>query len=298
MVCSSQNTALPLVTHCWQGNVLYRKGKRRMNPSNLQLVVVGRQRSPAYHTIRYASGGWQGAYGNINDQESNGAGLAFSDVAVAGINGDLHVVALASTLYHTIRASSGGRQGTYGSVNDQESNRAGMNFRVVDAAGTDSGILHVVAAGVNQPVIDRNQLWHTMRNANGTWQESFINIHDQVSNAPVRFIDVACTVSGEDLHVVGLAIGEGGALGLYYIIRSADGTWQDSFTMLEDPAGTNPSGQGRISCAAIDGDVHIIVAHADFWHTTHFANDSWQDGFDKVNDAIHLYQLDVQDVGL
>jgi len=279
-----------------------------MNPSNLQLVVVGSSPpTPAYHTIRYAGGGWQGAYGNINDQESNGADLTFSDVAAAGINGDLHVVALTLpiTLYHTIRASGGGWQGAYGNINDQESNRTNMSFRrAVSAAGTESGILHVVAVGINQtPPIDitgPNQLWHTMRDANGSWQTSFVNINEQVSNgSQLTFSDVACTTIGEELHVVSLASVAGGAIGLYYIIRSADGTWQDSFTMLQAPWGPDrsPTAQYRISCAAIDGDVHIIVVADDFWHTIRLANGSWQDGFDKVNDAINKYQLWILDVG-
>jgi hypothetical protein len=48
------------------------------------------------------------------------------------------------------------------------------------------------------------QLWHTIRNADGTWQSFFGLIEAQESNNPGAFSAVGCAGVGNQLQVVGI----------------------------------------------------------------------------------------------
>ncbi len=79
-----------------------------------------------WHTIRFANGTWQSAFGDVNAQEANDPG-PFAAVSCAGVGDDLHVIGLAGNgrLWHTIRFVDGTWQPVFGDVNAQEANNPG-----------------------------------------------------------------------------------------------------------------------------------------------------------------------------
>jgi hypothetical protein len=105
---------------------------------NVQIVALDTA-GVLWHTIRRPNGTWEGAFGNVNQQESNGGSLRFTDVSCASdSNGNVQVVAsdMAGVLWHTIRHanSNGTWEGAFGNVNQQESNGGGLRFTHVSIA--------------------------------------------------------------------------------------------------------------------------------------------------------------------
>jgi hypothetical protein len=88
-----------------------------------------------WHTIRRASGAWQPSFGDVKGQEANDPGY-FSAVSCGSVNGELHVVSLASDgrLWHTIRHPDASWQKVFGDVKGQESNDPGY-LSAVGCAG-------------------------------------------------------------------------------------------------------------------------------------------------------------------
>jgi hypothetical protein len=129
-----------------------------------------------WHTIRFSNGTWVSGFGNVNNQESNGSSLRFSNVGCAAIGDNLHVTAVDQngTIWHTIRFSNGSWQSFFGSVNAQESNGSNLRFSDVDCANVGDN-LHVTA--IDQTGIS----WHTIR-FSSSWQSSFGNVNAQESN--------------------------------------------------------------------------------------------------------------------
>ena len=124
-----------------------------------------------WHTIRNSDGSWQPTFGSVQDREQNIPG-AFSAVACAGasgqsaFDGQLHLVGVSGgRLWHTIRGG-GNWLPTFGLVESQEQNNPGA-FTAISCAAVGgqsalvNGQLHLVG-------IAGGQLWHTIRNVNGS----------------------------------------------------------------------------------------------------------------------------------
>jgi hypothetical protein len=106
------------------------------NTGSLQLVAADTT-GVLWHTIRHADGSWVGAFGNVNQQESNGASLRFGAVSCAtDTTGSLQLVARDTTgvLQHTIRRVNGSWVPAFGNVNQVESNGASLQFQTVSCA--------------------------------------------------------------------------------------------------------------------------------------------------------------------
>ncbi len=142
---------------------------------NLHVTAVD-QNGIIWHTIRFSNGTWQSSFGNVNNQESNGGTLRFSNVGCAAIGGNLHVTAVGQNgiIWHTIRFSNGTWQAFFGNVNSQESNGSSLRFIDVDCANVGDN-LYVTAVGQN------GIIWHTIRFSN-SWQAFFGNVNSQESN--------------------------------------------------------------------------------------------------------------------
>ncbi|GCE06746.1 hypothetical protein [Dictyobacter aurantiacus] len=245
---------------------------------SLHVTAVTRD-GTIWHTIRLANGSWQPFFGNVNNQESNGKMLRFSDVSCAGTTSSkLHVAALTSmgTIWHTIRMANGSWQPTFGNVNNQESNGRLLHFTDVDCATVGEN-LHVCA-------INRNgTIWHTIRFANGSWQSSFGNVNNQESNGRLlRFTSVGCAAIDRNLHVT--ATDEKGVL--WHTIRFANGSWQSSFGNVNNQQSNGGSLRfSDVDCANVAGDLQVgaVGLNKALWHTIRFANGSWQGATGNVN---------------
>ena len=145
-------------------------------------VTAVDQNGIIWHTIRFSNGTWVSGFGNVNNQESNGGILRFSNVGCAAIGGDLHVTAVDQNgiIWHTIRFSNGTWQAFFGNVNSHESNGSSLRFSDVDCANVNDN-LHVTAVATD------GISWHTIRFAN-SWQAFFGNVNAQESNgSSLRF---------------------------------------------------------------------------------------------------------------
>ena len=240
--------------------------------NELQMVGVG-PGGQLWHTIRHANGSWQGSFGLIEGQESNNPGV-FTAVACAEVSGDLHVVSVGpgGQLWHTIRHPNGTWQGAFGLIESQESNNPGV-FTAVGCAGVN-GELQVVGVGPG------GQLWHTIRHANGSWQNVFGLIESQEANNPGAFTAVASASVNNELQVIG--VGPGGQL--WHTIRHANGSWQGSFGLIEGQESNNPGAFTAIGCAGANNEMQMIGVGpgGKLWHTIRHANGSWQGSFGLV----------------
>jgi hypothetical protein len=97
--------------------------------------------------------------------------------------------------WHTIRNVDGRWQPTFGVVQGQEHNNPGA-FSAVSCAGVGSALQVVGIVG--------GQLWHTIRNPDGSWQSTFGLIEGQEHNNPGAFSAVSCGGTVADLQVVGV----------------------------------------------------------------------------------------------
>ncbi len=171
-----------------------------------------------WHTIRSADGKWQN-WGNV--KLAAGAGVdpgKFTNVGCAGINGDLHIAAVTieGGLWHTIRFADGTWQ-KFGDVRGATGSTA--SFQAVSVAGLElNKSLHVCG------VTTDGGLWHTIRSADGKWQ-NWGNVKLAAGDRG-KFTDVGCAGTAfSALHLVAVTT-KGGEGGLWHTIRFANGTWQ------------------------------------------------------------------------
>jgi hypothetical protein len=104
-------------------------------------------------------------------------------------------VAAPGWAWHTIRNPLGTWQPTFGLIEGQEHNNPGA-FSAVSCAGVGNQLQVVGIVG--------GQLWHTIRNPDGTWQPTFGLIEGQEHNNPGAFSAVSCAGVGNQLQVGGV----------------------------------------------------------------------------------------------
>ena len=108
--------------------------------------------------------------------------------------------------------------------------------------------LHVAAVG------NDGDLYHTIRDADGSWQNTFGVVKAEVAGGPARYGRVGCASTGESLQLVGV----GSDAELCHTIRNPDGTWQNEFGLVEGQVGGGPSGFATIGCGTPGGALHVI----------------------------------------
>jgi hypothetical protein len=116
------------------------------------------------------------------------------------VSGELHVVRTVNgQLWHTIRHIDGSWQ-AFGLIETQEQNDPGAFTDVSCAATTSSvGPAQLQVAGTIA-----GQAWHTIRNADGSWQNSFGNVDGAAGN-PGLAQAVACGGASDELHLIEFA---------------------------------------------------------------------------------------------
>lgn len=240
----------------------------------LQVVGVGSD-GKLWHTIRNANGSWQASFGLIESQSSGGP-PSFSRVGCGGANSSLHVVGVGSDgkLWHTIRNPNGSWQASFGLIENQSSGGP-ASFRDVAAGSADGQAVQVVGVGSD------GKLWHTIRNANGSWQASFGLIESQSAGGPPSFSRVACGGANGSLHVVG--VGSDGKL--WHTIRNSNGSWQASFGLIESQSSGGPPSFTDVAARSADGQALQVVgvgSDGKLWHTIRNAGGNWQSSFGLV----------------
>jgi hypothetical protein len=243
----------------------------------LQLVGLS-QTGQMWHTIRNADGTWQSSYGLIEDQEQNDPG-AFMAVSCAGVGDMLHVVGLSQSgqMWHTVRSADGTWTPFYGLIEDQEQNDPGP-FMAVGCAGVGD-VLQVVGLSWS------GQMWHTIRNADGTWQSSYGLIEGQEQNDPGPFMAVNCAGAGAMLQVVGLS--QNGQM--WHTLRNANGTWSPLYGLVESQEQNDPGPFMAVSCADVANALQLVglSQQGQMWHTIRNANGTWEPAYGLVEAQEH-----------
>jgi hypothetical protein len=148
-----------------------------------------------WHTLRNADGSWAPNFGLVEGQERNDPG-AFSAISCGGVGNQLQTIGLVSgQLWHTLRNADGSWAPNFGLVEGQEHNNPGA-FNAISCAGSGSQLQMIG--------IVNGQLWHTLRNADGSWAPNFGLVEGQEHNNPGVFTAISCAGSGSQLQMIGI----------------------------------------------------------------------------------------------
>ncbi|WP_051813579.1 trypsin-like serine protease [Streptomyces sp. NRRL S-340] len=219
------------------------------------LVQAG---STLYQGIRLADGSWTG----FTDVQSKAGSIGgVRTAAVAGINGDTHVVALGGSgrLWHTIRKADG-TWSKFGDVNT--------------AAGALSDITQVstvsIGADLHVVVVAGGKVFHTVRSgANGTWTP-FHDVADAVG--PIGAVTSVATASvGGELQIIAVSGGKA-----YHSVRHTNGQWAVWGDVARAAGATGPI--TSVAMAGAGSDAHIVIATDNGtrqYHSIRYGNATW-----------------------
>jgi hypothetical protein len=216
-----------------------------------------------WHTIRYSGSSpyWQQAFDPVVWPPGSDNG-PLGPVSCAGVGDQLQLVALGGDRRLWYNLLNGSWDPNAGCIEAQEQNDPGA-FIAVGCGGVNDE-LQVV--GIDDA---SRQLWHTIRQADGTWQPFFGLIEANESSDPGQFYAVCCAGVGGNLHVIGIAGGQMSQM--WHTVRySASGSspayWQQDFDPVVWPPGVGPF--AAVSCAAVGGELHLVGLDGpgQLWH--------------------------------
>ncbi|MFJ6934827.1 trypsin-like serine protease [Streptomyces sp. NPDC101132] len=192
-----------------------------------------------HQAIRLADGTWTG----FTDVQAAAGGVGGVRAAsVAGVNGDTHVVVLATDgrLHHTVRTADG-RWGTFGHIGAVAGTLENVTQVSTVSVGAD---LHVVA-------VAGGRVFHTVRNATGHWTP-FGDV--EAATGPIGDVSQVATASaGGALQVI--AVSGGRAL---HTLRATTGHWTAWGNVAQAAGPTGPV--TSVAMAGTGGDAHVVVA--------------------------------------
>jgi hypothetical protein len=233
------------------------------------------------HTIRSISGSWT-PFGDVLSVAQAPGGNVFS-IAAAQVNGQLQVAAAIQRIsppiisidkefWRTIRGATGAwRQfeNVGGSFDDVACTEAGGQF-------------HFCGTTFDSQGIRQNLLEHALRPSGGSFTpfgdvRGVVLAENPGSMDPGLFHLVSCAGFAGELHVCAISSGR-----LFHTVRRTNGTWFPfgdvvGVVVAENPGSPQPVGLGNISCAIVNGELHVIcVDNAGMpWHTIRRADGTW-----------------------
>jgi hypothetical protein len=216
--------------------------------------LAGQANGELMHQMRAGDGSWQPSWNKVATPNTT------YRVSCAAISKDLHVVAAIGSG----APSHGIRKGIDGSWQE---------FRTIPSlSGPTAGAPHVAVASLGQELhvfgaSERGtDLFHTVRNADGSWSASWkllrtFGLISDVATARVgTTIDAAVVTGGE----------------IYHAIRASDGTWS-SWGNIEGAAGEI----GEVYEVALAGfgsqlQVVALTSSNELFHAIRYSDGSWQ----------------------
>ncbi|GAA2130137.1 hypothetical protein GCM10009760_02260 [Kitasatospora kazusensis] len=225
--------------------------------TNWKAEVVVKSDNSLYQAIRLADGSWT-SFGNVETSAGGIGGVR--NAAVAGMNGDTHVVALGGDgrLHHTIRRANGSWLG-FGDLNTA----AGELSNITQVSAVSSGWeLQVV-------VVANGHLYHTVRQANGVWTK-FGDV--TAAAGPIGAVSSVATAStAGQLQVIAVSNGKA-----YHTVRDTAGSWSGWGDVAAAAGSTGPI--SSVAMAGVGPDVQIVVATDNGTHQYHsirYADRTW-----------------------
>lgn len=197
-------------------------------------VVPGLNR----HAVRQPDGTYTITDSAITDSEP---------AAVAGVNGELHLVGI-NQLTHAIRHADG----TWSAEGYVEGETGTVGAQGGAAIAGDGGRLHVVV------LAGRSGVLHTIRHENGTW-DRFGDVVSQAGDVGFQPVQCAAAVVNGELHLVVLSLNSPKVAYGYSVrhtIRHADGTW-DGFGLLVPAVDDGVRG---IAAGSVNGELFLLYS--------------------------------------
>jgi hypothetical protein len=176
----------------------------------LHVVGVANDLGQLWHTARSPNGTWQNSFDQVTS-ELLWPG-EFTAISCAGVGETLELVGVAGGyLWHTIRYADGTWQ-TYFDLIPGEENPQGNPGIYGTVLGPLDGAISCATVGAQFEIvaIAGGGLYHTIRDANGNWQNSVGLVESQETNNLADFTATSCSGVDSDLHLVAV---QGGAPG-------------------------------------------------------------------------------------
>ncbi|MFH8260713.1 trypsin-like serine protease [Streptomyces roseolus] len=191
-----------------------------------------------FQGIRLADGTWTD-FTDVEAKSGSIGGVRAS--AVAGINGDTHLIVLGGDgkIHHTSRRHDG-IWGTFGDVNSVAGALTNISRISAVSIGHD---LHVIAVANGRP-------YHTIRRQDGSWT-AFGDV--TVAAGPISTVTSLATASaGGQLQVIAVTGGKA-----YHTIRATSGSWSKWGDVAAAAGTTGPI--TAVTMAGIGSDTHIVI---------------------------------------
>ncbi|GAA2124150.1 hypothetical protein [Glycomyces algeriensis] len=219
--------------------------------------LAGTLGSNIMRQTRYGGGSWNARWNEIAPDPVH---KALYSISAAGISSALHIVACIGEEgpKHAVRNTADGSSTPFSPIPSQ----SGPTGIVLVAAASVGTQLHVFAS-----IRDSGDLYHTVRNGDGTWWaswkrlRSFANGIEHIATAKVgTTIDTAVVSNGEILHA----------------IRSSGGTWT-GWGNIEGAAG-EIGDVNEVTLAGIGSSLHVVAMTTRYGlhHAIRRADATWQ----------------------
>jgi hypothetical protein len=147
------------------------------------------------------------------------------------------VARIGDVLYHTVRMDNGSDnapwQHGWGNVMSQVGNAPAPIAQIGCGADTAGNLQIVICTGIGK-------LFHTLRHADGTWQNFWGDVFAHSGTPPQAIIDMACGPGTDNTFQIAILLEDGKTV--LHTVRNGDGSWQKAWGNVNGHVGNLPSG--------------------------------------------------------
>jgi hypothetical protein len=145
------------------------------------------------------------------------------------------VFCIKNILYHTVRNDNGTDtapwQNFWGDVMGQVGPAPGPIVDVDCDVDTKGNLQLIIRAN--------NKIWHTVRNANGSWQNFWGDVYGQSRTPPQPIKLMTCAAGHDDTFQIMLLLADEKTV--LHTVRNPNGTWQNAWGNVNGQVGVLPA---------------------------------------------------------